>query len=368
MDSHDSHDSQGHNILICGTGDFAARIAFDIAATATTPTVVVVAGRNQERAAWIRTAASARAAIFGTPTAVEVQLLDFEDADAVEQTLDEVQPRVVMQCASRGRLSPGPQSRWGEMVGTAGLSLTSIFQARLSALVSKAIQTHAPDTYFVNGCYPDVANSLIASLGLRVDCGIGNVAILANAFLGLLGEPRQTIQVLAQHRNVGLYRVPPSQRSADSVHPRVWINGDELDDVAQRFSSVQLTPEPVMDISGASGVPLLQAMVKQRPWRGHVPGPGGLPGGYPVSFDGKLLSLDLPVGIDESEAISWNAAFELESGVVVDGEHVRYTGKVRDVLRQVSPDLASGFVVSDFEAAHDEMSALRARMEALPAN
>ena len=40
-----------------------------------------------------------------------------------------------------------------------------------------------------------------------------------------------------------------------------------------RFRDVKLTPEPVIDISGASGVPMILALAEGRSWAGHVPGP-----------------------------------------------------------------------------------------------
>ena len=46
------------DILIFGTGSFAQRIACDLAATATKPTRVAIAGRNPLRLAWIGTAAA----------------------------------------------------------------------------------------------------------------------------------------------------------------------------------------------------------------------------------------------------------------------------------------------------------------------
>jgi hypothetical protein len=54
------------DIMLCGPGNFAARILFDLAATAPHDLRVVVVGRNAFRAAWLRTAAAARAAMFGT--------------------------------------------------------------------------------------------------------------------------------------------------------------------------------------------------------------------------------------------------------------------------------------------------------------
>ena len=55
------------DILIFGTGNFAGRIALDLAATASEPVTVAIAGRNRERLDWLRTAGNARAALFGRP-------------------------------------------------------------------------------------------------------------------------------------------------------------------------------------------------------------------------------------------------------------------------------------------------------------
>ncbi|MBM3525982.1 MAG: hypothetical protein FJX57_23790, partial [Alphaproteobacteria bacterium] len=63
------------DVLICGTGAFAARILFDLTATAPAPLHVTIAGRNAPRAAWLRTAAAARAAMFGRRVHVQEVLL-----------------------------------------------------------------------------------------------------------------------------------------------------------------------------------------------------------------------------------------------------------------------------------------------------
>jgi len=73
---------QRTDILISGTGSFAARILFDLAATAPAPVHVTIAGRNAARAAWMRTAAGARAAMFARDVTVQVHQLDIEQPGA----------------------------------------------------------------------------------------------------------------------------------------------------------------------------------------------------------------------------------------------------------------------------------------------
>ena len=50
------------DVLVAGTGAFAARVVFDLAVGAEKPLKVAIGGRNPERMDWLRTAADARAA------------------------------------------------------------------------------------------------------------------------------------------------------------------------------------------------------------------------------------------------------------------------------------------------------------------
>jgi hypothetical protein len=305
--------------------------------------------------------------------------------------LHELRPRVVVNTASAqgGRVAAVQQNDWTRFVQAGGLGVTAILQARLSLAVSRAVAAARPEAHFVNCCYPDVVNGMIAGAGLPIACGIGNVAILAHAFAGVLASgseqksgpernpgPAQgptpgheqghqqggRLHVLAQHAALAAFRRAAGERAGKTA-PRVWLDGRELDDVHARFAAVQLSPESAIDISGASGVPLFVAMVAGEDWRGHVPGPGGLPGGYPVVLRGGEIRLDLPMDLTREAAIAWNAAFEARDGVVVEADgQVRYTGNVEAVMRAASPALAAGFAMRDFAAADHALTELRARL------
>jgi hypothetical protein len=168
--------------------------------------------------------------------------------------------------------------------------------------------------------------------------------------------------VLAHYQNLAPWRRPADTRTDRSA--RVWIGEDEVADVYARFADVQLTREPAIEISGASGVSLFVAMAGGRDWRGHVPGPHGLPGGYPVRLASGAIDLDLPRGLSRAAAIAWNLSYEEESGLVVgtDGS-ATYTGLLRDRIAAFSPALAEGFAVRDILAVSREMGDLRSRLE-----
>ena len=95
-----------------------------------------------------------------------------------------------------------------------------------------------------------------------------------------------------------------------------------------------------------------------------MPGPHGLPGGYPVRFRDGALDLDLPSALTRKEAIAWNLRYEEESGLVVlaDGR-ATYTGILRERLQALSPALADGFSVRDIADVSRDMNDLRSRLE-----
>src|SRR6476469_3114104 len=70
------------DILILGTGNFAGRIALDLAAAATEAVTVAIAGRNRDRLDWLRTAGNARAALFGRPARFLSHHVDLSLPDA----------------------------------------------------------------------------------------------------------------------------------------------------------------------------------------------------------------------------------------------------------------------------------------------
>lgn len=352
------------DVLVLGTGSFAARILFDLAATTAEPLRVAVAGRNRLRLDWLRTAANARADIFARPVRCTGHAIDLLQDGAAEELLRELRPAVTVQAASLQPASviAGPGNAWTQLVAEGGLSATAVFQARLSVRVARALQQVHPAGRLVNCCFPDVVNGIVAAAGLPVACGLGNIAILAHAFAGAAPEqPPGVLKVLAHYQTVAPWRRPPAERTGPL--PRVWIDDTEIVDVLDRFTAVQLTPEPVIDISGATGVPLIGALARGSNWAGHAPGPNGLPGGYPVRCRDGRIELDLPSGLAREEAVRWNASFEQKNGLVIEAGRVRYTGRLYERLHPTSPALAEGFAVGDIDSVYDEMAALRSLLE-----
>src|SRR5262245_48399647 len=180
------------DILIFGTGSFAQRIACDLAATATAPTRLAIAGRNGLRLDWILTAARARAHMFSAPVEVASHRIDLAAPEAAGELLALCRPAVILQAASfqSGSVISASGNDWNRLRTEGVCSATAISQSHLSSRVPRAVAQASPQSQLINCCFPDVANGIITAMGLPIACGIGNIAILANAFAGTLeGTP-----------------------------------------------------------------------------------------------------------------------------------------------------------------------------------
>lgn len=357
------------DITFFGTGEFAARALFDLASGATQPLTVQVVGRNEPRLSWLRTAANARAVMLGRPLRVVTHVCGSFDDESVTRVLATSRPRVVFQAASLQTASVirAADTAWSQFVLQGGLSSTAPFQVVLSLRIARLVRQLLPDTLFLNACFPDVANPMLAAAGARVLCGVGNIGILSNAFAGSKNvREAGRLRILSHYQQLGIWRKLPPERGGSA--PRVWLDGQEIADVFAEFADVFLSPEVSFDISGATGVPLMIALALGQPWRGHVPGPLGLPGGYPVSVDAHgQIALDLPEGVSAADAEGWNHAFEARNGLTVSSDgQARYHGRLLELMEQQDPQLARGFHCSDVEHVAQRLAILRAHLQGLP--
>lgn len=351
------------DILISGTGYYAEIMLGDLAAVARTPLHIVVGGRNRERLKWLVEACRARTQIYGTRATFDSVLLDSSSADALMEPLGALRPKVVVQSASMQ--SPwkvdNNSSDWSRLVSAAGFGITIAFHSLLAFRTSTAIKKLGLNSHFVNTCYPDGVNQVIAAAGLPLTTGVGNIGIFSAVIGGRLPfEQRAQLRVLAHHHHIVQWRKPGTERTGAPV--RAWIGDEEIADVDGMTRDVQLPYRDLNLISGACAVPVLLALAGEGKRRVHVPGPHGLTGGYPVMADETGVTLDLPKGLTREEAIAWNQQFEVEDGVSVRNGRVVYSERAQELLRKHSPDLAAGFAVGDVEAAAAELAALRESM------
>ena len=145
--------------------------------------------------------------------------VDLSVANAAADAIAAVEPKVVVQAASfqSGSVISNQGNAWTRLVAEGGLSATAVLQAPLSIEVARAVKAVRPQAHFINCCFADVVNPLIAALDLPITCGVGNVAILANAFSGALALGPGRLKMLAHYQNLAPWRRPAETRAARSA-------------------------------------------------------------------------------------------------------------------------------------------------------
>jgi hypothetical protein len=331
----------GRQIVLVGSGHLARAVGHSLAALATaSPSVgVTILARDGAAAGELALACAARAAVSGSPISFAAGPL--AETDAV---LERLRPAVLLCCVSEQSpyervLAP---SAWTALVAEGGFGITLPFQAAIAADLARAVSRSSPQTLFVNGAFPDAVNPLLAALGLPVLCGIGNVSTL-NACLGA-GQPKR-LRVLGHHVHLG--------QAAEEA--RAWEDDQELADVTERLAGYRGLPRVELNgIAGHAAARLVLDLAAGRAVRTSVPGPLGLPGGYPVTITGGVVELDLPPGLTRTDAVAWNVrAGEADGVSVVDG-YVRYT----PTAAKVRPDWA----VTELDQVRHELAEIRQQL------
>lgn len=346
-------------ILIVGSGSLARAISYSLALLLSRPHRVVICARSRNQLNDILYVSRAKAASIQSPVTFDSVQFEAESDDAI-RLLSSLQPDVVVNCASY--YSPWEDihqpSSWTQLLRNAGFGFTLPLQSAFAIKFAKAVAEHSRAVLFINGCYPDAVNPLLRALDLPIFCGVGNIALLAATLRSSLDlKPEQRLQVMAHHLH--LYKPKPGVEEA-----RAWVDGKPCQNVGSLLAGQRAsTGLEVNKVIGCTGAVLLRDIVDERNVETHVPGPFGLPGGYPVRIAGTHMELNLPPGLSEAKAIAWNEKIAVADGVrILPDGYVELGEKSKHAFRQYLPQLSDGFHASEIEKVTQSMLELRARL------
>lgn len=339
----------GKKVLIIGLGDLGRRLAFGVASL---PEVgeLVLAGRPSGEGPSL----AALVAACGT-SRVRFTPLDAVRRSALERLIRHERPSMIVQCASL--LSPwhiaGCRTALCKAVAKAGFGAQLSAQLPIVNRLMEAVREAGHRGPVVNCSYPDVTHPVLDKSGLAPTVGIGNarmIQALAAAALrdgaavpGLATAGRRPlVRVVGHHAHVTstVLRLRPEDEFA---RPRVYLGerGRPAHELA--YAGPPLRSDRGLNaLPAATALPILRALLRRdAPCRVSVPGPLGLPGGYPVLIEGGRLSLDLPDGVGFDEAVSFNRRSARLDGIeeVAEDGTVVYTEAARSAVRRVAPAL-----------------------------
>ena len=299
------------DVLIGGTGLYAQKIAVALGMTSPQPLTVAIAGRDRKRMAWLARSTNARAFLFERQVRAFPHAIRWESAEAIAESLTVLRPRLVVQAASvqSPRALDGSDTPWARMIRAAGgFGVTVVLQALLVSRMARAQAMSGVGGFLLNACYPDMANRVVALQDLAIHCGSGNISSIAAILSSELGfREAGRLRMLYQHQSPTDWRKPVADRRG--IPPRVWIDDEEMTDVYKRFADVIMPVDPGQSIAGTTTVPMIYACLGWCDYRGHAPGPNGLPGGYPITIRDGVVALDLPPSLSAEAAAAWYQGF-----------------------------------------------------------
>jgi hypothetical protein len=354
-------------LVVVGTGRLARATCYSLAVTHPEPLRVVVVGRREGAAAEACQVASTRAAVTGRG-GVRFEPAVAEDAAALAGTLGGLSPSGVLVCAS----SQSPWERldapsaWTTLVERAGFGLTLPFQAELALAAAAALD----GAWLVNACFPDAVNPLLAALGVPVLCGVGNVGLLEASLRTALGVDPERLHVLGHHVHLHHpdlwtsreWQCLPEHTSPLTGEALAWCEGEPIPELTKLLTSQRSIARTELNhITGLTAALVVSALLTGAELATSLPGPNGLPGGYPVLVRGGRVELRLPPGLTQAQAVAHNQRWALVDGVVVDGQRVRFSASA-----ELPPELADGFDVNDLDAVTQRLHELRERLRGEP--
>lgn len=316
-------------VLVLGPGDLGGRIARGLIAVPEVGEVVLAGSRDTSLAALLHACGSTRVRFTG---------VDAHNRSSIETLLRAERPDLLLQCAvdvSPWWVGDRPEPFW-KALHRAGFGLQLPFQLALLIRVMEAVRTVDLRVPVVNASYPDVTHPILATRGLAPTVGIGNVAMIERQVRALLRDygDEELVRVVAHHAHL-MSMVHARAPEPPATRPRVFLGeectrGDQLP-----FAGTPLPNDRRLnELSAASALPLIRALLGGPAVRMSTPAPFGLPGGWPVRVDSGGIALDLPAESDREELI----AFQWESargdgiaGVDADGTVV-FTDAARETL------------------------------------
>jgi hypothetical protein len=167
------------------------------------------------------------------------------------------------------------------------------------------------------------------------------------------------LRVLAHHSQLGGVR-QSRQPDDPAARPRVYVGEDGVLDDTLAYQGPPLAPDPQRSnfATAASSIPVLHALLAgSAPLRWSTPSPDGRPGGYPVRIDRGEVTLDLPPGLTEEQAVRFNQQQSLADGVEKidpDGT-IHFTETAREAVAAIDPGLAEPLEISELEARADQL-------------
>ena len=326
----------GKILLIGSAGSVAHDMMYQIASM-TDKIKVVAADYNEVKGRYEVDECLHVAHNFGLYPELSFQKIDLFDVDGTADILSKERPIVVCSLASLGawwvtRLLPNEVYKKISPIGP-----WIPFHFTLTRNLMQAVKKSGIETKVVNGAYPDLTNVILGKLNLPPVCGGGNMDLGASRLRKIVASeqkvPVRDVQVLAVGHHGTFYT---AKMDGPSWY-KIIVAGEDVSTkynvktIAKLYelygyANMPSFPGPLVDQMKTASSFLkitLAIYYDTRELIQCLPGPNGLPGGYPCILGASGANVTLP-GITLKDAVKLN-----EDGAKIDGiERVKSDGTV----------------------------------------
>ena len=361
------------DILIMGSGSVCETTCRALALMSPTPLKVAVLGRSKARVDIVVALANAMAGALNHRVNFVGDTIDWDSENDLPDKIAKYPSRLIFQTASLQSpwdfLGASKPTRWKQLVWAAGNAIIVPTQVALVKRVAAIVKELNPSPILVNACFPDHVNPILKYLGLPITSGIGNVAMFAGCLRWRYPQPEHKIQIIGHLYH---YFKILGKTHSELDGPRVWIDGKEVPDVEKTLADVFHDLRSVNDLGkiinelvGTNSAEVLTALLGNTPVMTHVPGPNGLPGGYPVIMHNGKVELDLPDDCTQEEAIALNkqGGYDMGAAIIDENGFSAFSATACEKLMDYAPSLAKGFHARDIDTICQEIIDLRTKLE-----
>lgn len=223
----------------------------------------------------------------------------------------------------------------------------------------RAIKHSGIKAVTVNAAFPDAVNVVLDKVGMAPDTGIGGIANMIPAvrlsIARLAMRPPENVQVRLVAQQGFCQQVARMGLAPDAQYRLTyWVDnldrtGEFADEVIFNAVCTNFRSLGGVDINffnAISAVRLLENLHAEHEIITHVPGPNGLPGGYPVRVGLGQVLLALPYGVSRSDAIEVNQRGQRQDGISA----IRADGSVSFASEQMAVmEALLGFTMSNLQ-------------------
>ncbi len=337
-------------LIVFGLGNVGGQLIEFLARVPNLGWRIVTAGRDLERGLRKTRSAQFGASYMGLYPDIAFRQADLNDPEQAAEIIRREQPEIVVNAATfaawwlRDLLPPEIRSDFTAV----GPGIWSAAHMTPAFNIMRAIEAGGANPLYLNVSYPDLVNVALSRCGPGPSIGIGNIDLLVPAIQHVaarrLDAPmRHVVPYIVAHNHHSFNILTQGTTFGQPFFLKILLAGT---DVTDRFDREEL----IAEVASSSSIPsaagagtlaagslckVLLALMTDSGERSHIPGPNGLPGGYPAVLNASGASLLLPADLTLAEAVSINEAGQRAEGVETVGAdgRVAYTEEARRVLR-----------------------------------